>query len=71
MNSNIKKYSLKHGFQSNNYYSLLFTANITSAVFERGLFMPKSNFVINVANENRIENLSLLPLFRVTKVEEF
>ncbi len=33
--------------------------------------MPKSNFVINVANENRIENLSLLPLFRVTKVEEF
>ena len=36
-----------------------------------GLFMPKFNFVINVANENRIENLSLLPLFRVTKVEEF
>ena len=33
--------------------------------------MPKFNFVINVANENRIENLSLLPLFRVTKVEEF
>ena len=28
-------------------------------------------FVINVTNENRIENLSLLPLFRVTKVEEF
>ncbi|AKS72478.1 hypothetical protein RN70_00290 [Staphylococcus schleiferi] len=26
-------------------------------------FMPKFNFVINVANENRIENLSLLPLF--------
>ena len=36
-----------------------------------GVFMPKFNFVINVANENRIENLSLLPLFRVTKVEEF
>ena len=26
-------------------------------------FIPKFNFVINVANENRIENLSLLPLF--------
>ena len=26
-------------------------------------FMPKFNFVINVTNENRIENLSLLPLF--------
>ena len=36
-----------------------------------GVFMPKFNFVINVTNENRIENLSLLPLFRVTKVEEF
>ncbi len=28
-----------------------------------GSFMPKFNFVINVTNENRIENLSLLPLF--------
>ena len=36
-----------------------------------GVFIPKFNFVINVTNENRIENLSLLPLFRVTKVEEF
>lgn len=26
-------------------------------------FIPKFNFVINVTNENRIENLSLLPLF--------
>ena len=30
-------------------------------------FMPKFNFVINVANENRIENLSLLPLFQSDK----
>ena len=33
--------------------------------------MPKFNFVINVTNGNKIENLSLSPLFRVTKVEEF
>ena len=36
-----------------------------------GVFIPKFNFVINVTKKNRIENLSLLPLFRVTKVEEF
>ena len=33
-----------------------------------GVFIPKFNFVINVTKKNRIENLSLLPLFRVTKV---
>ncbi|WP_423252030.1 SAUGI family uracil-DNA glycosylase inhibitor [Staphylococcus haemolyticus] len=26
-------------------------------------FMPKFNFVINITNENRIENLSLSPFF--------
>ena len=35
-----------------------------------GNFMPKFNFVINVTKKNRIENLSLLPLFRVIKVEK-